>query len=257
MDCCRTHELFGVLYARLVRDGMMEFYLRHYYLMYEALLDTMLGGMRVDRKAQKQWRKRLEKECDGLRKELKEGAGEDLWAVERKSYYREPTKEEWRELLGDDEDVEVPPKEIPKPKEIDAEARKRLGYIMTKGVIRDYTTVDKKGFSTKKLMNFFYGKLGLPKQTKIVKRKGGKTRADTLDEAALRKMTVRYPGKIGEWGMKLLAHREKKREMDYLKGAWDKDGRIRCSYKMLTESGRLSSAKNPKGTGYNLQNVKR
>ena len=42
-----------------------------------------------------------------------------------------------------------------------------------------------------------------------------------------------------------------------LKGAWDRDGRIRCQYKFTTISGRLASSKNPRGKGYNLQNPDR
>lgn len=42
-----------------------------------------------------------------------------------------------------------------------------------------------------------------------------------------------------------------------MKGARDKDERIRCSYKFTTEAGRLASSKNPMGRGYNLQNIAR
>lgn len=112
-------------------------------------------------------------------------------------------------------------------------------------------------FSPKKLKNFFYGKLGLPVQTKMTKLKSGKARTVTLDETALRKMSVMFPSKIGNYGMMVLKHREMMKESYYLKGAWDTDGRIRCAYKMITEAGRLSSSSNPMRTGYNLQNVKR
>jgi uracil-DNA glycosylase family 4 len=37
----------------------------------------------------------------------------------------------------------------------------------------------------------------------------------------------------------------------------DADGRVRSEYSMLTQTGRLSSSKNPNGTGMNLQNQKR
>jgi hypothetical protein len=106
-------------------------------------------------------------------------------------------------------------------------------------------------------MEFFYETLELPKQYKLRNGKSGRKRTVCLDEGAIRKLTAKWPNKIENWGNLLLAHREKKKEADYLKGAWDKDGRIRCGYGMLTEAGRLKSHKNPMRRGFNLQNIKR
>lgn len=195
IDNTVTREVFDVLYPMLVERGMLDFYIKHYAEMLPVLLDVMRHGVRVDTQKQKKWSKRLLTECAGIRQELKEAAGEDLFA--------------------------------------------------------------QKDFSRDKLIKFFYETLGLPKQTKWTKGKRGKRRTVTLDETALRKLTVNFSQKIGKWGLKVLKHREKKKESDYLRGAWDKDGRIRCSYKLTTEAGRLASAKNPMGKGYNLQNVKR
>jgi len=108
----------------------------------------------------------------------------------------------------------------------------------------------KKDFSPVKLKRFFYETLKLPKQF------NRKTRSISLDEKALKKLINKYerakkPGKL------LLEHRKKAKMASFMKGAWDKDGRIRCSYKFTTESGRLKSAKNPKRKGYNLQNPDR
>ena len=195
LDNTVTREVFDVLYGKLTEKGLLDFYIRHYAEMLPILLDVMRHGVRVDTQKQKRRAGQLLTECAGIRQELKEAAGEDLFA--------------------------------------------------------------EKDFSPIKLRRFFYETLGLPEQKRWTKGKSGKKKTVTLDEAALRKLTVNYPKKIGEWGLKVLKHREKKKEADYLKGAWDKDGRIRCTYKMTTEAGRLASAKNPMGGGYNLQNIKR
>ena len=95
----------------------------------------------------------------------------------------------------------------------------------------------------------------MPEKRKFRKGKGEST--VSLDEGVIRELTAKYPNKIGNWGNLLLAYREKKKEADYLRGAWDKDGRIRCSYGLNTEAGRMKSSKNPMGKGFNLQNIKR
>lgn len=114
-----------------------------------------------------------------------------------------------------------------------------------------------KDFSPLKLRKFFYGKLALPVQTRMTKLKSGKARTVTLDETALRKMTVLFPSKIQDYGMMVLDHRGKLKESYYFKGAWDRDGRVRCAFKLNTEAGRLASSANPMRSGFNLQNVKR
>lgn len=277
MDCSYSRELLNPLYADLVENGLVEFYFTHYQKMLEPLIRTSLHGMRVDKKAQKVWAKKLRAELEEIHRELNKAAGEELFAEETRTALREPTGEEWSMLVNEkwlEENSRVEggvrmanlPKTPPTAKEIDSEARKRLiaefglTYMIggqNAGKIRYKVRKIKKDFSKDKLMRFFYETLGLPKQFKLAKGAGGKRRAVSLDEGSIRKMTAKWPAKIGNWGNLLLAYREKKKELDYLKGAWDSDGRIRCGYKMLTEAGRLASSTNPRGNGYNLQNVKR
>jgi len=286
LDCTYTRELLDVLYADLQSQEMVEFYFRHYQQMLEPLVRTMLHGMRVDKKAQKAWAKQLRAELKAIHAELNEAAGEELFAEEERTALREPTREEWRELLEkswfdyafdelcygegydwyDDSLCESSRGFPPEAKYINRSARQRLieerGLIymiggLNAGKIRYKVKKVKKGFSKDKLLRFFYETLGLPKQFKLRKGVGGKSRSISLDEGAIRKMTARWPAKIGNYGNLLLAYREKRKELDYLKGSYDADGRIRCSYKLLTEAGRLSSSTNPRGSGYNLQNIKR
>jgi uracil-DNA glycosylase family 4 len=262
LDCCYTRELKDLVLAHLDRENMREFYLRHYQAMIEPLCRTMLHGFRIDKDAQKVWARRLRKEMAEIHKQLNEAAGEELFAFDEKTELRDVTADEWEFLLIDGETYKG---ETPAAKLIDRDRRSKLiedGYTymiggQTAGKMRFKVRKLKKDFSGDKLHKFFYETLGLPKQKKYVKGKEGRTMRVSLDEGSIRKMTAKFPDKIGNWGNLLLTHREKKKELDYLKGAWDKDGRIRCSYKMLTEAGRLASSKNPRRTGYNLQNLKR
>jgi uracil-DNA glycosylase family 4 len=264
LDCCTTHEIKPVILKILQDRNLLNFYFLHYQTMIEPLLRMMRHGVRVDKQRQKAWRKKLISEMKGIRSELEERAGENLFATERKTAYRECTKEELDLLLGEGE-IDIDPKtNAPKAKCVDREVRQRLidehdlTYMIggkEAGKMRYWKEIDKKTFSPDKLMKFFNETLGLPKQFK--RRKGKKNATECLDEGAIRKMTAKWPDRIGNWGNLLLAYREKKKEADYVQGAWDKDGRLRCSYKMITEAGRLASARNPMGRGYNLQNLKR
>ncbi len=112
-----------------------------------------------------------------------------------------------------------------------------------------------KGFSPVKLKRFLYETLKLPKQKKMFKRKAGKVRDTTIDVNAIKRLTVRYPKKIKGYGLQILKVRSLNKKASVLKKGWDKDGRIRCTYKLTTEQGRLSSSKNSMGRGYNLQNI--
>jgi len=124
----------------------------------------------------------------------------------------------------------------------------------------------KKTFSGPKLRKYF-ASLGVPKQLKLRKTVEGKKRTETLDEAALRLIATRVTKpktqtkeqweESKEAARLLLRFRRDEKVADFMKGAWDKDGRIRCQYKFQTEAGRFASSKNPKRTGYNLQNVDR
>jgi len=262
LDCCYTRELVDILEAELIREGMLDFYFAHYAAMFEPLLRTMRHGIRVDVEAQKKEAKRLKGEMEEAHQALNAIAGFEVFATSEVSKLREPTKDEWFKLLDteatqdrEDDEIELPPK----PKFINKEARARLNYIMSgknAGKIRYKVTKAKKDFSKDALFKLFHEKLGLPKQFVMRKLKTGKKRTQSLNEAAIRKLMYRYKA-AEEPGRLILEFREKKKERDYLRGAYDKDGRVRCSYKMNTRAGRLSSSKNPTRTGANLQNLKR
>lgn len=114
--------------------------------------------------------------------------------------------------------------------------------------------IAEKDFSKLKLEKFLYTTLGMPKQTRI--RKG--ERKLSADETAIRKLLEKYPDRFGVAGNHILeARRKAKLSTFYGEGIADQDGYVRCQYRYTTTTGRLSSAKNPRGTGMNLQNVDR
>ena len=276
LDCCYTRELDDILEAWLRKEGMWDFYVQHYAMMFEPLLRTMRHGIRIDVDKQKEYAKRLRIEMGETHQKLNELAGFELFATEEKTAWREPTRQE-KELLTDGtkyfEDYSEAKFDhwydgvVPSAKYINREARDKLkeaGFVYmisgaNAGKIRHKKTRTKKDFSKSALSKFFHDKeyLGLPKQFKMRKDKyGRKKRTESLDEDSIRKLMNKFARAV-EPGKLLLQFREKKKELDYVRGAWDKDGRIRCTYKMLTNAGRLASAKNPMGKGYNLQNIKR
>lgn len=105
--------------------------------------------------------------------------------------------------------------------------------------------------SNTKVKAYFYEQLGLPK---VIKRTTGKP---TADEVTVRRLMLKYPQAVPA-GTLILEHRRKKKLSEFLnEGQVDADGRLRCTYKFTTESGRLASSKNPTGTGRNLQNIDR
>lgn len=104
-----------------------------------------------------------------------------------------------------------------------------------------------------KLKTYLYETLKLPKQ--FVVNPGTKKKEVTTREVAIRTLAVRYPDRVGATAAKLLAHREtQKRATFFDEAIVDSDNRVRCSYRFTTEAMRLSSSKNPKRTGLNLQN---
>ena len=110
----------------------------------------------------------------------------------------------------------------------------------------------KTAISSVKLQTYLYQTLKLPKR---ISRQTGRV---TANEVAIRALMMRYPEKVGKAGALVLEHREQSKLAEFVSPeTQDADGRIRCSYKLTTEAGRLSSSGHPMGRGRNLQNIPR
>ena len=114
----------------------------------------------------------------------------------------------------------------------------------------------KSSLSNTKLKHYLYDVLKLPKQERTRKARGEKS--VTADELAVRKLMLKYPDALQVSGPLILDHKRKAKLKEfYDEGRMDVDGRMRASYSLNTEAGRLSSKSNPNGTGSNLQNQDR
>lgn len=113
--------------------------------------------------------------------------------------------------------------------------------------------VEGESISNDKLKKYLYsakrdGGLGLP-----ARKKKGRI---TADEAALRSLRLAYPDRCGAVVGEILQVRRNEKLASFVSGGVvSSDGRIHSQYKQLVQTGRLSSAGNPGGTGANLQNT--
>jgi uracil-DNA glycosylase family 4 len=94
----------------------------------------------------------------------------------------------------------------------------------------------------------------LYQELKLPPRLNKQTGSITANDEALQRLAVSYPRKEFDYIMKI---RELRKVVStYLKDLSDPDGRMRTSWRMTgTETGRISSSKNIRGTGGNLQNI--
>lgn len=127
---------------------------------------------------------------------------------------------------------------------------KRLEELLTKevGYLPDIN-------SPAKMCQLLYHELGYPPQFKLsVTTKGEKKKTKTVDEKSLQKLNRLYPNPI--FAIILGIRGQRKLLSTYLHDFWDADGRCRASYKITgATTGRLSSTKNIRGTGVQLQNI--
>lgn len=112
------------------------------------------------------------------------------------------------------------------------------------------------GLSDQRIASYLYGTLALPSHRKRRKDTGKVT--VTVDDITLKKVAMAAP-QYGGLIKLILEHRKATKLLGYLDEAHlDSDGRLRSTYKPFgTQTGRLSSAENPLGTGTNLQNFDR
>ena len=112
----------------------------------------------------------------------------------------------------------------------------------------------KVALSPKRLAKFLYETLRLPKQ--VNRKTGGVTTA----EVTIRRLLLKYGAnpRVREAGELILDIRRKQKLAEFYQPAQtDADGRLRCSIRFTTDTGRLTASESPKGTGRNLFNVDR
>jgi DNA polymerase I len=106
--------------------------------------------------------------------------------------------------------------------------------------------------SGKQLMDFFYGRMGLPK---VWTSKKGERKL-SMDRETLEKLEIYFYAR--PFVRTILAIRDLCKTIEVLETEVDPDGFMRTSYNVAgTETGRWSSSSNAFGTGGNLQNIAR
>lgn len=111
-----------------------------------------------------------------------------------------------------------------------------------------------KALSSTKLAKFLYGTLRIPPQI------DRKTKKPTTNEIAIRRLILNKAtaGRMAAVGPLILADRRFQKLLEFTDPQrLDPDGRFRATYSFATDTGRLSSRANPKGTGANTQNIDR
>jgi len=226
------------------------YYREHYRELYPALLAIMLHGIRVDLPLAKKLYNEFAVEKEGVKDKLDELAdGFKLYAIKRsrsKLYTKhlaeqKRVKERKAEVKGDEEAVKALNAAL---KELAAKSRE----IRASGA--QTTFARGSGLSDKKLKEFFYETLGFR-----TRRRGGKMK---LDKTALMTLRREHPERAPLIDT-IIRHRKLEKLMDYTDAsAFDSDGRFRFTLRPAgTTTGRLASNENPRGTGYNSQNIDR
>ncbi|PIW28502.1 MAG: hypothetical protein COW29_08915, partial [Rhodobacterales bacterium CG15_BIG_FIL_POST_REV_8_21_14_020_59_13] len=131
----------------------------------------------------------------------------------------------------------------------------RASIRKTLKALTGYEILATKAISVKKLSDYLYRRLQLPEQYK--KRATGMKKTVTTDEVAIKRLAIQYPERFPldvEEGI-LRSRRVQKLMESYNPQHWDPDGRMRSMYSPNTQQGRLSSKKNPRGSGTNGQNI--
>lgn len=232
MDVLGTRWIGRDLEKRLRAAELWDFYLEQYSSLIYPLLRLSLHGVRFDRDAAAAYSMVLSKELDSLRTSLTTLAKQPLHAI--KVYKHEPKIKEGRKdgmrILSVDEAIN------------------KLGIKAWVG--------EKSSLSNSVLHRFLYNVLRLPQQR-------GKTGSLSADELAIKRCIIwekEHDSRENVLALlqQVLRFREVEKTGHFLEAKHlDPDDRLRCSYSQLAQTGRLRSAKNPLGTGTNLQNIQR
>lgn len=246
VDAAVTRELAPQLEAALREDGKWQLYLEHYPPLRAPLLSMMLTGIKRDVAATKQLADELKAKNASIRTEL------DAIVKAKLAEQR---------LLPSPEDVQDNLIVLASSAATQQRQTISVKAKTPKPPKQETSVFGPKSVSPKKLAWYLYDVLRIPKRTKKDKATGD--RKVTTDEVALRTIAINYPAKVGafmgdENKPGLLQFRRNDKVGSFLKEeVADADGYVRCSYRRATETHRLSSSKNPRRTGQNLQNVDR
>jgi DNA polymerase I-like protein with 3'-5' exonuclease and polymerase domains len=231
LDSCVTIEIHNILWRELERQGLLDFYRRHYEALYDPILDVMSRGVNIDHPYRTQVLEELLQEAHACRDRLGEINGSPLWS------------------LNTQRDQAIY-NAVEKGEHLDRWSEEDIALTLQK--------VGKKTVSNAQLKTLLYDKLGLPLQTR---RRKGSTETPTADAVALRTLRLQYGGTphVVEVLDAAMRHNKVQKLATFLyPNTFDPaDGRFRFTLKLNTEAARLASAAAPDGNGRNSQNTPR
>lgn len=244
LDSAVTIEIHNLLWPELERQGLLDFYRKHYEALYDPIFDVMLQGVSIDHPYRVQVLEELLREAHACRDRLGEINGKPLWSLNTQrdqTIYDALTAgighishegiaaAQWLKDAFEPLDIEI--------------ALERIG---------------KKTVSNAQLKTLLYDKLGLPLQTR---RRKGSVETPTADAVALRRLRLQYAEKpdVVEVLDTAMRHNKVQKLATFLyPNTFDPtDGRFRFTLKLNTEAARLASAAAPDGMGRNSQNTPR
>jgi len=247
----------------------LDLYLNHYAALSDPMLAMMDHGIRVDRAKAAEKLAALSVRCRAIQAELAEliGANDCVCGHKREQHEQLVTP-----FLKKDGTVAKRKPKVTWPCG-ESHVKCMYGRMCVDFTPRVRALTGSTDLSSQRIVDYCYNHLGLPAQ-----RQRGEESL-TGNEVALRKLLLkaqhqaehpmrRPTEKTALWKREpelavrvltlILEHREKAKLATYLDPSKvDRDGRMRCMYKVTTENGRLASKSNPFGTGMNLQNIPR
>lgn len=230
----------------------LDLYFRDKYDLFAPLLRMSLHGIKQDDVLRKEIYDSLKAECLELRDSLEQ-------YNDGKPLYKLTTKRDqavWQALrdLGSNTLHHLIESGFTEHSDLLKKSKKK--YYNPEEVQKSLDTIRDKGISDQELAKLLQGKHKLPQ---MLKRRANNKRTPSLDETILRKLKLRFGSRKPEVGQiidTVMLFRRKAKQAEFMtEGLADADGRVRCTYKLTPETGRLASAKNPKGGGRNIQNI--
>lgn len=251
LDVTVMYEIWEKLHDRLRARELLPFYLQHYAEMHAPLLTMMRDGVCVDRETIIKTQKDLVNRAIAKRDSASKLAGESLWRFDATKCER-AMLELYESGVHEATDISTAL----------LAAGHKPAQVETKWV-----AMQKKGISDAKLIHVLRDTYGLPRGASTA---GGRMQVDSValkrvQQAVAARQRAPTGHELANWQETItelvddtLQHRRAVKLAGFLNPARvDDDGRMRCTYKFTTKSGRLASSANPRGTGTNLQNFDR
>jgi uracil-DNA glycosylase family 4 len=228
LDCVAAWWSIEELKQELIDEEMMKIYQLFYVDVYEILFRMNLTGARIDMRALKEHRRALEEENQSLKEELN-------------IIYKKHLEE--NKIIIADEITRKIKKKNDDPEFKLEKSKRQFKKAFDKKMQKEF--LPNSSDMTKELLIDFMN------LTPYKDRSSGNI---SMSAENLERLSHKYKIEAPLW---IVQYRKNAKELGLFSDENIVDGRIRTRYSPRTDTGRLSSRKGFRGTGMNLQNVKR